>query len=62
MVRRAEAEGKTYLPDGGKVTFTDFVELCRVDIEGREVNWDDPAIDRMVPGLKEKKLVKLRLI
>jgi hypothetical protein len=62
VVRRAEQDGAAYLPEGGQASFRDFVALCGQDLEGREIDWDDPAVDRMLPVLKEKKLVRLRLI
>ena len=62
VVEQAERDGNAYLPSDGTTTFTDLVALCRIDEQGKEVDWNVPPYEGHVKTLMSKRLLQLRLV
>ena len=62
VVERAERDGNAYLPPDGPTTFNDLVSLCRMDEQGKEVDWNVPPYEGHVKTLMNKRLLRLRLV
>lgn len=62
VVEQAERDGNAYLPQDGTTTFNDLVALCRLDEQGKEVDWNSPPYDGHVKTLMNKRLLRLRLV
>lgn len=62
VVEQAEREGTKYLPEEGTTSFNDLVALCRMEEQGKEVDWNVPPYDGHVKTLMSKKLLRLRLV
>jgi hypothetical protein len=62
VVQEAEAEGNAYLSDADDFKFQDLVALCEQELQGKQVDWNDPTLKRYVQILIAKKLLILKLI
>ena len=62
VVEQAEQDGNAYLPADGSTTFNDLVALCRMEEQGREIDWIAPAYEGHVKTLMNKNLLRLRLV
>lgn len=62
VVEQAERDGNAYLPPDGLTTFNDLVSLCRMDEQGKEVDWNVPPYEGHVKTLMNKRLLRLRLV
>ncbi|MCI0390296.1 MAG: hypothetical protein MOB07_16220 [Acidobacteria bacterium] len=62
VVQAAEAEGNAYLSDADNFKFQDLVALCEQELQGKQIDWNDPTLKRYVQTLIDKRLLVLKLI
>ncbi len=62
LVARAEAEGRAFFADVSELKWEDYLALCRMDIQGGEIPWDQAPYSGYVAALQRKRLVRLKLV
>ena len=62
LVARAEAEGRAFFSDVTEPKWEDYLGLCRMDVQGKDISWDQPPYSNYVSALQRKRLVRLKLI
>jgi hypothetical protein len=62
LVSTAQGELRQYFADVKQLSWEDFVGLCKVDAEGRDIPWDQEPYRDYVGPLQRKGLVRLKLI
>ncbi len=62
LVARAEAEGRSFFKDMPELKWEDYLGLCRLDAQGKEVPWDEEPYSTYVSALQRKRLVRLKLL
>lgn len=62
LVAQAEAEGKAFFAEVSELKWEDYLALCRMDVQGKDISWDQPPYSTYVPALQRKRLVRLKLV
>lgn len=62
LVEEAEREGWRYLPAECPTTFKDLVDLCQLELDGKEIDWSVAPYKAHVEALMTKRLLRLKLI
>lgn len=62
LVSDADAGGRTFFQDVSELKWEDYVSLCKMDAEKKDIPWEEEPYSSYVSPLQRKSLVKLRLV